>query len=189
MFLHFGFFHLALNMWCLFALGSLAERLMGRAAFLVLYFATGLFGGLLSVAVHPQIVSAGASGAVFGITGGLVTYLALKKAPLDMDSVKKQLKSLGIFLAYNLFYSLRPGVDLMAHAGGLASGLMIGAVLPRFLEVPDAQQIPSPFQEKSSVNKRVAQIGIACAIAAGGVRRQQADTLYVLASLEKIDAG
>jgi membrane associated rhomboid family serine protease/Flp pilus assembly protein TadD len=193
MFLHFGFFHLALNMWCLFALGSLAERLMGRAAFLLLYFATGLFGGLLSLAVHPQVTSAGASGAVFGITGGLVTYLALKKAPLGFDSIKKELKSLGIFIAYNLFYSLRPGVDMMAHAGGLGSGLIIAAVLPRFLEAPDAQQIPSPLQEKASVNKRVTQIGIACAIvvllAAVGIRREQADSLYVLASLDQIDAG
>ena len=193
MFLHFGIIHLALNMWCLFALGSLAERLMGRAAFLLLYFATGLFGGLLSLAVHPQITSAGASGAVFGITGGLVAYLALKKAPLEIETVKKQLKSLGIFLAYNLFYSLRPGVDLMAHAGGLGSGIIIAAVLPRFLEAPDAQQIPSPFQEKSSANKRVTQIGIACAIAvllaAVGIRRHQADNLYVLASLDRIDAG
>jgi membrane associated rhomboid family serine protease/Flp pilus assembly protein TadD len=193
MFLHFGFLHLLMNMFILWALGGLAERLMGRAAFLLLYFATGLFGGLLSLAVHPQVTSAGASGAVFGITGGLVTYLALKKAPLGFDSIKKQLKSLGIFIAYNLIYSLRPGVDLMAHAGGLGSGLIIAALLPRFLEAPDAPQIPAPFQEKSSVNKRVAQIGIACAVAvllaAFTIHRQQADSIYVLASLDKIDAG
>lgn len=193
MFLHFGFFHLLMNMFILWALGGLAERLMGRAAFLLLYFATGVFGGLLSLAVHPQVTAAGASGAIFGITGGLVTYLALKKAPLSFDSIKKELKSLGIFLAYNLLYSLRPGVDLMAHAGGLGSGLIIAALLPRFLEAPGAQRIPSPVPEKSSVNKRVTQIGIACAIvvllAAFALHRHQADSLYVLASLDQIDAG
>jgi membrane associated rhomboid family serine protease/Flp pilus assembly protein TadD len=193
MFLHFGFFHLLMNMWCLYALGSLAERLMGRAAFSLLYFATGLGGGLLSLAVHPQLVSAGASGAVFGITGGLVAYMALKKAPLSLDSMKKELRSLGIFVAYNLFYSLRPGVDMMAHAGGLASGLIIAAALPRYLETPGAQPAPSPIQENSSLNKKLTQIGMACAIvallAAVGIHRMQSDSLYVLASLDQIDAG
>ena len=52
MFLHFGFFHLAMNMYCLWALGGIAERLMGRAAYLVLYVGTGLCGGVLSLAVQ-----------------------------------------------------------------------------------------------------------------------------------------
>lgn len=193
MFLHFGFFHLLMNMWCLWALGGLAERLMGRAAFLLLYVATGLAGGLLSVAVHPQVVGAGASGAVFGVAGGLITYLWLKKAPLDLGRAKKQLSSLGIFVAYNFLYSLQPGVDMMAHVGGLASGLVVAAALPRFLETPGAQTIPQPFQEKSPVNKRIAEVGIACAmaivIAFFAVRRLQGDSLFVLDSLRQIDAG
>lgn len=193
MFLHFGFFHLAMNMWCLWALGSLAERLMGRAAYLVLYVGTGLCGGLLSLAVHPQLVSAGASGAVFGISGGLITYLALKKAPLTFESAKKRLSSLGVFLAYNFIYSLRPGVDMMAHAGGLVSGLAIAAALPRFLTTPGAEIAPAPIGESSSVNRRITQVAITCAIvvllAALGVRRLQSDTVYVLSSLDQIDAG
>jgi len=193
MFLHFGFLHILMNMWCLFALGRIAERLMGRTAFLLLSFATGLGGGLLSLAVHPQLVSAGASGAVFGVAGGLVTYLWLKKAPLAFDSVKKELTSLGIFIAYILFYSLQPGVDMMAHAGGLISGLAIAAALPRFLEAPGASPVPSPIQENSSVNKQITQVGVACAIfvllAAIGIHRMQSDSLYVLASLDQIDAG
>ncbi len=80
MFLHFGFLHIAMNMLCLWSLGTLAERLMGRAAFLLLYFATGIAGGLLSLAVHPQLVSAGASGSVFGVAGGLITYLPLEES-------------------------------------------------------------------------------------------------------------
>ena len=193
MFLHFGFIHLGMNMWCLWALGGLAERLMGRAAYIVLYLGTGLCGGLLSLAVHPQLVSAGASGAVFGVAGGLITYLALKKAPLSLTVAKKQLTSLGIFLAYNFMYSLRPGVDMMAHAGGLVSGLAIAAVLPRFLNVPGAEINSAPIPENSSINKRITQVAIACAIvvllAALAVRRLQGDTVYVLSSLDQIDAG
>lgn len=193
MFLHFGFFHLAMNMWCLWALGSLAERLMGRAAYLVLYIGTGLCGGLLSLAVHPQLVSAGASGAVFGISGGLITYLALKKAPLSFERAKKQLTSLAIFIGYNFIYSLKPGVDMMAHAGGLVSGLAIAAALPRFLNVPGAEITPAPIEENSSVNKRITQVAIACAIVvllgAFAAHRLQADSMYVVSSLSQIDAG
>jgi membrane associated rhomboid family serine protease/Flp pilus assembly protein TadD len=193
MFLHFGFLHLFMNMLILWSLGSLAERLMGRAAYLVLYFGTGLCGGLLSLAVHPQLVSAGASGAVFGISGGLITYLALKKAPLSLDRAKKQLTTLGIFLAYSFIGSLKPGIDMMAHAGGLVSGLAMAAALPRFLNIPSAEITPAPIEENSSVNKRITQVAFACAIVvllgAFAAHRLQADSIYVLSSLSQIDAG
>ena len=68
-FLHFGIIHLALNMWCLWALGTLAEPLFGWAAFLLLYLLSGLGGSVLSMLVHPMVVSAGASGAVFEMSG------------------------------------------------------------------------------------------------------------------------
>src|SRR6059058_5001142 len=74
-FLHFGIIHLALNMWCLWALGTLAEPLFGWAAFLLLYLLSGLGGSVLSMLVHPMVVSAGASGAVFGVAGGVITFL------------------------------------------------------------------------------------------------------------------
>ncbi len=193
MFLHFGFFHLLMNMFCLWALGSLAERLMGRASFLLLYFATGIAGGLLSLAVHPQQVSAGASGAVFGLAGGLITYLWMKKAPIDFSIAKKELTSLGVFVGYNFIYSLKPGIDIMAHLGGLLSGLVIAAALPIFLRSPDAQPVLGPVPEKSHVNSKIASIGAACAIAiviaALAIHRGRADMIYVLSSLDQIDAG
>lgn len=205
MFLHFGVIHLFMNMWCLLFLGSLAERLMGRAAFLVLYVATGLFGSLLSVAVHPQEVAAGASGAVFGITGGLITYLALRKSPLNVARAKNQLSRLGIFVGINFFWSLGPGIDMMAHVGGLVSGLIIAAALPRFLQSPVQgtsvqtdvrtfeQPIPSPFQEKSSINARVAGVAAVCALAIVGgayaLAHSHRDSTFVLESLSQIDAG
>jgi membrane associated rhomboid family serine protease len=193
MFLHFGAIHLAMNMWCLFVLGALSERLMGRAAFLVLYFATGLAGSLLSLAVHPEIVSAGASGAVFGVTGGLVTYLWMKKAPVDFAKVKPQLRSLGIFVAYNILYSLRPGVDLMAHAGGFVAGLLIGAALPRFLEVVSPAAIPTSILEQGTGPKRVGAVAVGCAVllllGVAALRHFEGDSAYVIGSLSQIDAG
>src|SRR5262249_30762661 len=73
MFVHIGIFHLIVNMWCLWNLGRLAEISLGRATFLLVYFATGVGGGLASLLWHPNIVSAGASGAIFGIAGGLIS--------------------------------------------------------------------------------------------------------------------
>ncbi|MFZ0818683.1 MAG: rhomboid family intramembrane serine protease [Candidatus Acidiferrales bacterium] len=192
MFLHFGFFHIAMNMWCLFALGFLAERLMGRLGFLVLYFGAGLAGSLLSVAINPQVVGAGASGGVFGVAGGLVTYLWLKKAPLDFAGVKRQLQSLATFIGINVLYSLQANVDMMAHLGGLVAGLAIGAALPPFL-LGAATAIPMPMHERSSNSKRVATVGIGCLIAlfAGivAVKHFQGDTAYVWNSYEQIRAG
>jgi rhomboid protease GluP len=193
MFLHFGIFHLGMNMLCLWSLGTLAERLMGRAAFALLYFATGFAGGLLSLAIHPQIVSAGASGAVFGVAGGLVTYLLLKKAPFDTERIKKQLRSLATFLGINLIYSFRPGVDMMAHAGGVAAGLVIGLVLPPFLQAGDAQLVANPIKQETARNSRIIQIGIGCAVlllvGAFGVRNLKGDDVYLIGSLSQIDEG
>jgi membrane associated rhomboid family serine protease len=66
-FVHVGILHLATNMWCLWNLGLLGEPLLGPAGLVAVYVLTGIAGNLLSVAVHPQVVGAGASGAVFGL--------------------------------------------------------------------------------------------------------------------------
>jgi tetratricopeptide (TPR) repeat protein len=75
-------------------------------------------------------VSAGASGAIFGVAGALVSYFALKKTPLDRALVNRNLKSLGFFIFYNLLYGIRGGVDNSAHFGGLVAGLVLGAAIP-----------------------------------------------------------
>src|ERR1700743_1868874 len=68
-FVHVGIVHLATNMWCLWNLGLLGEPLLGPWGVVAVYVLTGIAGNLLSTAVHPQIVGAGASGAGFGIAG------------------------------------------------------------------------------------------------------------------------
>lgn len=67
MFLHFGIIHLAGNMWCLWSLGQLTEKLLGSISVLGLYLLTGIGASLLSLSWDPMRVSAGASGAIFGI--------------------------------------------------------------------------------------------------------------------------
>ena len=68
-FLHFGIIHLALNMIALWNAGPLVERLFGPVAFADIYLVAGLTGSVASLAVHGNVVSAGASGAIFGLAG------------------------------------------------------------------------------------------------------------------------
>jgi len=130
MFLHFGILHLAFNMWCLWSLGILSEKVMSRGSFLLLYLFSGLGGSILSVAWHPMVISAGASGAIFGLAGGLAALFYLKKVPMPEAAVQRTKGSIAIFVLYNMAYgAFKSGIDMAAHLGGLATGLALGAAL------------------------------------------------------------
>jgi rhomboid protease GluP len=135
-YVHIGIIHIGFNMWCLFSLGGLAERVFDRWTYLLIYTATGIAGSLASLAWHPTVVGAGASGAIFGLAGALLTALYLGKLPIPKEAVRSTMKSLLTFAAYNLFLGLRSGVDNAAHIGGLASGLALGAFFSRHLTQP-----------------------------------------------------
>ena len=131
MFVHFGIIHIGLNMWCLWSLGCAAEALMGRISYLLAYFASGIFGSIASVYWHPMAAGAGASGAIFGMAGALVSFVYLKKTPAHLTINKKMLGSLGTFILYNLgFGAAIPGISNAAHVGGLVMGMAVGAALP-----------------------------------------------------------
>ncbi len=131
MFVHFGIVHLGLNMWCLWNLGRAAERLLGRFSYLLAYLASGIFGSIASVYWHPQAAGAGASGAIFGLAGVLVSFVYLKKTPAHLQVNSKMLGSLGTFIAYNLIFGAAiPGISNAAHIGGVVMGLAVGALLP-----------------------------------------------------------
>ena len=74
-FVHAGIIHIATNMWCLWNLGLLGEPLLGAFGLLATYVLTGVMGNLLSVAVNPNVIGVGASGAVFGLAGVLILLL------------------------------------------------------------------------------------------------------------------
>ena len=128
-YVHIGVIHIFFNMWCLWNLGRLAERIFDRWTYLLVYTASGIAGSLASLWWHPQGIGAGASGAIFGLAGGLIAVLYLGKLPMAKEALKPTLKSLITFAAYNLFFGLVPGIDNAAHLGGLAAGLALGAVL------------------------------------------------------------
>jgi rhomboid protease GluP len=139
-FLHIGIAHLLLNMWCLWNLGALAECLWGRTRFAALYLFAGVMGGLVSVAWHPFVVGAGASGAIFGVAGALIIHFTIPARDagahagpaIPRTAGKGMLGSLLAFAGYNLVYGfLQPGIDNAAHIGGLAAGLLMGLLLIR----------------------------------------------------------
>lgn len=129
MFLHFGVIHLAMNMWILWDFGRLVERLVGNSGFVVLYLVSGLAGSLSSLAWNPTVISAGASGAVFGVSGALLGLTVFRRDSIPKAVLNHLRNSLGIFLAYNIFYGLKAtGIDHAAHAGGFAAGLLCGLI-------------------------------------------------------------
>ena len=135
-YVHIGIIHIFFNMWCLWNLGLLAERIFDRWSYLLVYTASGIAGSLASLWWHPRGIGAGASGAIFGLAGGLIAVLYLGKLPIAKAALKPTLKSLIMFAAYNLFFGLAPGIDNSAHLGGLAAGLGLGAVLARSYSEP-----------------------------------------------------
>ena len=149
MFVHGGILHLALNMWCLWNLGMLAEPLMGTFGVIAAYVLTGAAGNLLSTFFNwkdyaPQMAfpaGVGASGAVFGIAGALIILLKSDRLPVPPDELKKIRKSVIYFAGINLVLGLginfgasRTGVaiDNWAHIGGCGSGLLLALpMVPR----------------------------------------------------------
>lgn len=132
MFLHYGIIHLAFNMWVLWDVGKLVERLVGNVGFLLMYLFSGVMGSLASLAWHPVAVGAGASGAVFGVIGALAGFLALRRDSVPPHVLRSLRSSLGAFLFYNLVLGLAvPAIDLSAHAGGFAAGAVCGLIMSR----------------------------------------------------------
>ena len=130
MFLHGGFFHIAMNMWCLWNLGALSESLYGRFTYAGIYLITGVAGGLASVGWNPNVLSVGASGALFGLTGALIASFYLGEFSLSGIPIKGTLSSLLFFAGFSLFLGkVVPGIDNACHVGGLVSGLILGALI------------------------------------------------------------
>jgi membrane associated rhomboid family serine protease len=130
-FLHIGILHIALNMWCLWSLGRLLERLVGPFTTASVYLVTGAGAALLSLSWNPMRVSAGASGAIFGIAGVLIPVLYYGKLNVPPENISKLLGYVVRFSLLNLLYGLRGGIDNMAHLGGLVTGLLAGLFLAR----------------------------------------------------------
>ncbi|HET6992940.1 MAG TPA: rhomboid family intramembrane serine protease [Bacteroidia bacterium] len=126
MFLHFGIIHLATNMYALFSVGRMLEPFVGKWRFFILYLCAGLGGSSVSLWWHQSEmnVSAGASGAIFGIFG---VFAALLTTNLIDQSIRKQLmRGMASAIGLNLLIGLYAGIDNSAHIGGLLTGALGG---------------------------------------------------------------
>lgn len=138
MFLHIGLQHLLFNAYALFIFGAEMERVFGKARFITIYILAGLFGSLASFALHANpTISAGASGAIFGVVGMQVAYFQKYKTILG-EFGRSRLMNIGFIVALNLFFGITmPGIDNLAHVGGLISGATLAYWLSPVYQVTD----------------------------------------------------
>lgn len=130
MFLHFGFDHLVNNMLVLYFIGDKLERIAGKVKYLFIYFGSGLLAGIASLGYNMlknnNIVSAGASGAIFGVVGAMAFVVLINKGRIKEISPRQ----IVIFVILSLYGGLTSqGIDNVAHIGGLLSGIILAAVL------------------------------------------------------------
>lgn len=130
MFLHFGIEHLINNMLVLFILGSRLERVIGSLRFAVIYFLGGIAGNVVSLLYDLKqgeaAVSAGASGAVFAVMGGMILVVLCNKGRIE-DLSMRQILILAVFSLYFGFTS--SGVDNAAHLGGFLAGFILAVIV------------------------------------------------------------
>ncbi|HEX7286194.1 MAG TPA: rhomboid family intramembrane serine protease [Candidatus Angelobacter sp.] len=138
-FVHAGLFHFAINMWCLWSLGQLSERLFGKLQTFFIYQLTGIGGALLSIAHDPRHMEVGASGAVFGLAGALLAGVKFGNLSLSAAERKSVVSSMIFFVVMN--FALGSGVsffganvDNFCHLGGFVTGLLLGVPMGGFAQ-------------------------------------------------------
>ena len=132
LFLHFGIAHLLNNMVMLGALGWNLELEIGKIRYIIIYFGSGIIGNIISLCydltLQQPAVSAGASGAIFGLMGALLYVVIANRGRLGRLSGRGML----VMVALSLYFGMTSsGVDNLAHIGGLVSGFLLAVVLYR----------------------------------------------------------
>mgnify|MGYP003332849206 FL=1 len=122
-FLHFGIFHLGMNMLLLWQLGNLLEPALGRARFLLLYLASLVGGATGAILLSPNALTGGASGAVFGLMGAAAVALLHR-------GINPMQTGIGATLVLNLLITFAlPGISIGGHLGGAIAGAGVGWVM------------------------------------------------------------
>jgi membrane associated rhomboid family serine protease len=122
-FLHAGFFHLLVNMYALYILGSLLEPAIGRVRFLVIYFVSLLAGSFGALLTDPNIPTVGASTAIFGLMGAAVVVMRNR----GIDPMQS---GLPLWIGINLVLTFTiSGLSKGGHVGGLIGGIVAAALL------------------------------------------------------------
>src|SRR5881396_2572513 len=143
-FIHIGMLHLFFNSYALWMVGPQVEKLYGGARFVILYVVTGVAGVFGSYFYHPQSISAGASGAIFGLFGVLLVFgIRYRKS---IPPFFKRAVGTGILpiILINLVIGFSvPAIDNAAHISGLLAGAVLAGLVP--FQRP-AEETPSIFK-------------------------------------------
>lgn len=128
MFLHVGLWHVGFNSYALWIFGNQMESAYGRWTFVVVYFVTGFIGGVAAyLFASPFAVSAGASGAIFGLFGAFLAYNYRRR---HTAAAALNLRWALTIILLNVFITLTiPGIGYQAHIGGLIAGLLCGRLI------------------------------------------------------------
>jgi len=124
-FLHYGPFHLLINMYSLYFAGSLLEQVIGRWRFLLLYFASGIAGSAGALLLSPNAITVGASGAIFGILGGLFVLERSRHIATGGQVA-------GLIVLNLVFTFAVSGISVGGHVGGLIAGVVLMWLLLQF---------------------------------------------------------
>jgi rhomboid protease GluP len=169
-FIHGGLLHIGFNMWCLWSLGRLAESVYGHWTFGAVYLISGVAASLASLIWHASnpVLSVGASGAIFGIAGALIASFYLGEFSLPRAALSGTLRSVVVFVGYNLFFgAVIARTDNAAHVGGLLMGLLLGALIAKVAPGHD------------DFLRRIAVLLVGALLVAGGVMWLQHSRAYM----------
>ena len=127
MFLHIGLIHFIMNAWALKILGEQTESFYGHIKMLIIFIYSGIVGNLLSLILMPSnTISAGASGAIFGLMGSIL-YFALNQRTYMAEALRKQI--LPVIIVNLMLGFVISGINMYAHLGGLIGGMIISIAL------------------------------------------------------------
>ncbi|MBS6643593.1 MAG: rhomboid family intramembrane serine protease [Clostridiaceae bacterium] len=131
-FMHFGIDHILNNMVILFVLGDNLERALGKVKYLLFYIVCGVGANIISmqfnISQYRLVVSAGASGAIFGVIGGLLYAVVINRGQLEDLSTRQLVMVIGCSLYFGF---IGGGVDNAAHISGLILGILMSMILYR----------------------------------------------------------
>lgn len=168
-FLHSGVLHLMFNLYALYALGPLLEGYTGHIRFLTIFLVSGLYGSLFSYALSGP-VSVGASGAIFGLLGGITVFFLKYRSNFGVQG-RAILQNMVVVLALNLVIGFGSGfIDNWGHIGGLVGGALVTVgILPRYRQ-PDALRLGAqPLEIENRRWQEVAWVALCMALFFAGV--------------------
>ncbi|MEJ1239429.1 rhomboid family intramembrane serine protease [Chryseolinea sp. T2] len=131
MFLHFGVWHLLVNMYALYSMGIGLEVRIGSVRFAMIYFICGVVANLFSLVLNVYANSAGASGALFGLYGYSLGAI-LNSTIGDPAARKRVMTGFVVFVLINGFIAVTTNVDVWGHVGGFVAGIVLAVIHFKF---------------------------------------------------------